>query len=109
MCIRDRITPNLDEARVLYGDCPDYESITAQDSPAILVKGGHSADNACNDILYGQGQKMIFEGARIEGKNIHGTGCVLSSAIAAFVAKGYALPDAVDRSKTYIESVIGQS
>lgn len=68
---------------------------------AVLLKGGHSINDA-NDLLYQDGTYRWFKGKRINNPNTHGTGCTLSSAIAANLAKGYDLEVSVQRAKEYI-------
>ena len=72
---------------------------------AVLLKGGHSVQDA-NDLLYAGGTLQWFEGARIQNPNTHGTGCTLSSAIAANLAKGFSLPESVRRAKAYISGAL---
>jgi len=72
---------------------------------AVLLKGGHSINDA-NDLLYADGKAVWFEGKRIDNPNTHGTGCTLSSAIAANLAKGFPLAQAVRRSKDYISGAL---
>ncbi len=77
---------------------------------AVLVKGGHNVNDA-SDFLYGKDSqgKMIskwFKGRRIENPNTHGTGCTLSSAIAANLAKGETLEVAVEKAKEYISGAL---
>ena len=72
---------------------------------AVLLKGGHSVNDA-NDLLYAQGSCRWFEGKRIDNPNTHGTGCTLSSAIAANLAKGFTLEQAVKRAKDYISGAL---
>ena len=72
---------------------------------AVLLKGGHRVNDA-NDLLYDGETFTWFEGRRIDNPNTHGTGCTLSSAIAANLAKGYSLTDAVRRSKEYISGAL---
>ena len=98
----DLITPNLHEAKILYGDDPNYETL----SSTILLKGGHSDDENCHDVLYENGSKTVFEGKRIDTQNTHGTGCTLSSAIAANYAKEESLTSAIKKAKLYIQEAI---
>ena len=98
----DLITPNLHEAKILYGDDLSYETL----SPTILLKGGHSDGDNCHDVLYENGSKTVFEGKRIDTQNTHGTGCTLSSAIAANYAKGESLTSAIKKAKLYIHQAI---
>ena len=75
---------------------------------AVLLKGGHTVNDA-NDLLYrgGSEKKFIwFEGKRINNPNTHGTGCTLSSAIASNLAKGLELEDAVRKAKEYISGAL---
>lgn len=108
------ITPNIPEAEVLSG-----MKITNSDEMiqaaglirsayhcAVLVKGGHTINDA-NDLLYSDAGSVWFYGKRINNSNTHGTGCTLSSAIAANLAKGYSLKDAVSQAKAYISDCLG--
>ena len=112
--VADVITPNIPEAEVLSGmtirDERDMEAaaraIGDELGCAVLIKGGHSINDA-NDMLYAEGKLTYFEGKRINNPNTHGTGCTLSSAIAANLAKGYPLVSAVERAKEYISGALG--
>ena len=73
---------------------------------AVLCKGGHAINDA-NDLLWKDGTARWFYGRRIHNPNTHGTGCTLSSAIAANLAKGQALHDAVENAKAYISGALG--
>ncbi|MBR6791577.1 MAG: bifunctional hydroxymethylpyrimidine kinase/phosphomethylpyrimidine kinase [Ruminococcus sp.] len=107
------ITPNIPEAEVLSGmkiaDKADMEKVAEHIwkvySCAVLLKGGHSINNA-NDLLYENGETTWFEGVRIDNPNTHGTGCTLSSAIASNLAKGYSLKDSVQLAKEYISGAL---
>ena len=107
------VTPNVPEAEILSGmeiHSPEDMELAARkigDSYgcAVLLKGGHSVNDA-NDLLYAQGVCRWFEGKRIDNPNTHGTGCTLSSAIAANLAKGFPLERAVKRSKDYISGAL---
>ena len=72
---------------------------------AVLLKGGHSIYDA-NDLLYENDEIYWFEGQRVDNPNTHGTGCTLSSAIAANLAKGFTLMEAVQRAKEYISGAL---
>ena len=72
---------------------------------AVLVKGGHNINDA-NDLLYADGKLQWFYGKRIDNPNTHGTGCTLSSAIAANLAKGYPLTQSVQKAKEYISGAL---
>lgn len=108
------ITPNSPEAEVLSGMkiTNSEEMIQAAGlirsayHCAVLVKGGHTINDA-NDLLYSDAGSVWFYGKRINNSNTHGTGCTLSSAIAANLAKGYSLKDAVSQAKAYISDCLG--
>ena len=72
---------------------------------AILVKGGHRINDA-NDLFYQNGSSQWFMGRRMDNPNTHGTGCTLSSAIAANLAKGWDLPVSIARAKNYLTSAL---
>lgn len=109
------VTPNLDEAGWLVGrgihSVGDMES-AAQDllrlgACGVLLKGGHLPGNWVVDLLVDTaGLRHTLESARIITHNGHGTGCTLSSAIAAYLAQGLTLEDAVVRARTYIVGAI---
>lgn len=108
------VTPNIPEAQVLSGRMIEDASgmiaaakeIGEDHRCAVLIKGGHSINDA-NDLLYANGDWIWFEGKRIDNPNTHGTGCTLSSAIAANLAKGFSLEDSVSRAKAYISGALG--
>lgn len=107
------VTPNIPEAEVLSGmkiESPEdmvkaAEKIGKDYHCAVLCKGGHSMNDA-NDLLYHDGTYQWFNGKRIDNPNTHGTGCTLSSAIAANLAKGHDLATAVKRAKEYISGAL---
>lgn len=107
------VTPNIPEAELLSGRTihSREEMETAARAIgdaygcAVLLKGGHSVQDA-NDLLYADGNFQWFEGKRIDNPNTHGTGCTLSSAIAANLAKGFSLPESVRRAKAYISGAL---
>ena len=107
------ITPNIPEAEVLSDmeiHTPDdmtkaAELIGEKYGCAVLVKGGHDLNDA-NDLLYKDGEAVWFNGRRIDNPNTHGTGCTLSSAIAANLAKGFDLEESVRRAKEYISGAL---
>jgi len=108
------VTPNIPEAEALTGmtikGSEDMErgarAIGEAYGCAVLLKGGHSINDA-NDLLYEKGVYKWFRGKRISNPNTHGTGCTLSSAIAASLAKGYELMTSVERAKEYISGALG--
>lgn len=111
--LADIITPNIPEARTLL-DSP-IETEKAMDFAAraiarkygvkVLLKGGHLDGDVC-DILCVNGSTRRYKSERIKNPNTHGTGCTLSSAIAANLAKGVALEKAVKLSKEYVTDAI---
>ena len=72
---------------------------------AVLLKGGHRICDA-DDLLCREGRLQWFGGERVDNPNTHGTGCTLSSAIAANLAKGYDLESSVQRAKDYISGAL---
>ena len=72
---------------------------------AVLLKGGHSTEDA-NDVLWKNGSFRWFFGRRIDNPNTHGTGCTFSSAIAANLARGFPLEEAVTQAKAYISGAL---
>ena len=107
------VTPNLDEAAQLTGiavDCPESMKEAARriadlGPRAVLVKGGHLEGDAL-DILFAGGQFTDFRSPRIETRHTHGTGCTYSAAIAAFLAHGRGLEEAVGAAKAFITEAI---
>ncbi len=109
----DLITPNIPETELLVGYSihtnEEREKATRELGDkydvAVLCKGGHGLEDA-NDLLYTDGELFWFEGRRIDNPNTHGTGCTLSSAIAANLAKGFDLYASVQRAKEYISGAL---
>ncbi len=107
------ITPNIPEAEFLTNTsicCKEDMSAAAkqlgnQYNCAVLVKGGHSLQDA-SDVLYIAGKQHWFAGCRIKNNNTHGTGCTLSSAIAANLAKGYTMEESVQHAKEYLSGAL---
>ncbi len=116
MPLADVVTPNIPEAEVLLdrrlkgGEDTRVaaKALAEYDSRSLLIKGGHLDDDSCTDWLYlvDEDRLVRFEAPRIASRNNHGTGCTLSSAIAAYRAKGFAIEEAVRQAKTYIQSAI---
>ncbi len=114
--LADLITPNLPEASVLL----DREILTEEDLAAaavdlaalgagnVLIKGGHLESENSDDCLYlgAEGRLVTLAGERVVTRNNHGTGCTLSSAIAAFLARGEDMETAVRLGKDYIAGAI---
>lgn len=111
------VTPNLPEAGGLAG----FEVHTAEDMRkaaetilgfgprAVLVKGGHRESDRADDLFFDGDRLLWIEGRRIATRHTHGTGCVLSSAIAAHLARGDALLEAVRKGKAFVTAAIRHS
>jgi hydroxymethylpyrimidine/phosphomethylpyrimidine kinase len=110
------ITPNIPEAEVITG--LKIDTIEKMKEAAgliyklgaknVLVKGGHLESSAV-DVLYDGEEFHLYEAKRIETKNTHGTGCTLSSAITANLAKGMKISEAIAEAKRYITIAIENS
>jgi hydroxymethylpyrimidine/phosphomethylpyrimidine kinase len=109
------VTPNLPEAAALTGaglarNEAEMEvqarQILSLGAQRVLIKGGHGEGPDSVDLLIGQGEVIRLAAPRIDTRNTHGSGCTLSSAIAAGLAKGESLPDAVRAAKTYVTAGI---
>ena len=107
------VMPNLDEAAELTGiEVKDVSGmreaavrLCAMGARAALVKGGHLAGPA-TDVLFAAGAWREFTAPRIQTRHTHGTGCTYSAAIAASLARGSGIEDAVALAKTYITAAI---
>ncbi len=109
------VTPNIPEAEMLTGvtinDVGDMvaasRALLAMGCRNILLKGGHLASNHLSDVLMMPGQPtVIFETDKVVTRNLHGTGCTLSSAIAAFLCQGQPLAKAVENAECYVKKAI---
>jgi len=109
------VTPNLDEAALLVGhpiagpEALDAaaDELLALGAPAVLLKGGHLPGDDVVDLLAASdGTRQRFSAPRIASRNLHGTGCTLSSAIACGLALGLALPDAVAQAREYVRGAM---
>ncbi|MBD3224992.1 MAG: bifunctional hydroxymethylpyrimidine kinase/phosphomethylpyrimidine kinase [Caldithrix sp.] len=113
------ITPNIPEAEVILQD--KIQSIADMKQAvqniadltggvSVLLKGGHGRDDQLIDVLYNAPENTIreYKFERVQTKNTHGTGCTLSSAIAAALAKGFALQEAVAHGVNYVHEAIIQ-
>lgn len=106
-------TPNIPEAEILSGlsiTTPvDMEKAARKIHElcgcAVLVKGGHAVNDA-SDYLYAGDEGCWFSGRRINNPNTHGTGCTLSSTIAANLAKGFGLKTSIRRAKDYLSQAL---
>jgi hydroxymethylpyrimidine/phosphomethylpyrimidine kinase len=107
------VTPNLPEAEVLAGmrvvEPEDMEEaarrIHVMGPRYVLVKGGHLKGDA-TDLLWNGREFTRFTAARVDSVNTHGTGCTFSAAIAAGLARGQALGDAIRSAKAYVTRAI---
>lgn len=109
------VTPNLPEAAALAGASLarneqemeiQARELLALGAPHVLIKGGHGNGEESVDLLIGQGAVLRLSARRVDTKNTHGTGCTLSSAIAAGLAKGLELKVAVQNAKVYVTGAI---
>lgn len=111
------ITPNLPEASLLLGKTIDRQDQLEDAAIAlsrecgnvsVMLKAGHLENDMLTDIFYNAetGNVMRLSSPRVNTVNTHGTGCTLSSAIAAYLAKGYTLDEAVKGAKDYLYNAI---
>jgi hydroxymethylpyrimidine/phosphomethylpyrimidine kinase len=112
------VTPNLHEAAVLTGGepAPNEDSMKAQaerlverGARAVLVKGGHLPGPDAVDIFFDGKSFRRFATPRLAVRNTRGTGCTLASAIAAFMAKGSELDEAVSKAKRYLQAALQEA
>ena len=109
------ITPNLHEAQLLAGQeirnvqdmLAAAHALRQRGAAAVLVKGGHLAGDALSDVLVlADGSEHVFADTRIHTRNTHGTGCTLSAAIAAHLALGCDMVQAVQRGRAYLRAAL---
>lgn len=110
------LTPNLPEAAVLLGQAEaetvdemadQGQALLALGPKAVLMKGGHAKGGECTDVLVtGAGVVATLTSQRIDTQNTHGTGCTYSAAIAAHLARGAELVDAVRSAHGYLQAAI---
>lgn len=109
------ITPNLPEAASLLGGPPattpddmaqQARALHALGPAAVLIKGGHGTGARSIDVLFDGTQITVLDHPRIDTTNTHGTGCTLAAAIAAHLASGLALADAVQAARAYLQSAL---
>jgi len=109
------VTPNLPEAAALTGASVarneremevQARELLALGARNVLIKGGHGGGDQSLDLLIGQGEVVRLAAGRIATSNLHGTGCTLSSAIAAGLAKGLDLSAAAQDAKEYVTAAI---
>ncbi len=110
------ITPNIPEAEILLGrrierqeELPELaRELSCGGRVSVLLKAGHLSDEELVDVFYNaeEDATVLLRSARLATRNTHGTGCTLSSAVAAFLAHGLPLTEAVTRAKGYIDAAI---
>jgi hydroxymethylpyrimidine/phosphomethylpyrimidine kinase len=108
------ITPNLPEAEALTGLTvrseadmqPAATALLAMGVPAVLLKGGHLESDTVSDLLATRSGAETFAAPRIVTRHTHGTGCTTASAVAAGLAQGLSLRDAVNRARLYVRAAI---
>ncbi len=108
------VTPNVPEAEILTGrtirtrgDMQDAaKRIADMGAAAVVMKGGHLPDPAIYDLLWDEDAAIEFESPRVPGRHTHGTGCTFASAIAAGLAHGLHLADAVREARDYVAGAI---
>jgi hydroxymethylpyrimidine/phosphomethylpyrimidine kinase len=112
------LTPNLHEAAALTGTAmarteadmlAQARQLLGSGAAAVLIKGGHGSGTDSVDLLVTVDGHQRFAAPRIATLNLHGTGCTLSSAIAAGLARKLALVDAIDMAKRYVTQAIAAS
>lgn len=110
--IADVITPNIPEAETLLGESfrGDMENFAREllehGARGVLLKGGHIGGKNSNDLYMDGKTTRLFEEVRIKTNNNHGTGCTLSSAMAAYMAKGLPAPEAAEAAKKYVTQAL---
>ncbi len=109
------ITPNMQEAAFLLGQpvASSREEMVGQakalldmGARGVLLKGGHGSGETCDDLFLSHEGEKWYTAVRHKTRNTHGTGCTLSSAIAAGLARGLTLADAIGEAKEYISQAI---
>ncbi|MBV8119088.1 MAG: bifunctional hydroxymethylpyrimidine kinase/phosphomethylpyrimidine kinase [Alphaproteobacteria bacterium] len=111
------LTPNLPEAEILWGSAiADVVTMRAAGREllrlgcrAVLVKGGHLPGDIVTDVLVTAAGSKMWESPRIASRHTHGTGCTLASAIAAGLAQGLGVEEAVDHARTYVQRAIASA
>ena len=120
----DLLTPNIPECELLSGisrqdpafieksierlmELMTVSRASGKNKPGLLLKGGHGpSESVCRDVLFSGGNYHLFESPRLANPHTHGTGCTLSSAVAAFIAKGESLLRAVEKARDFVHRAI---
>jgi hydroxymethylpyrimidine/phosphomethylpyrimidine kinase len=108
------VTPNIPEAEALVGHPLGTDDevrqaavdIQAMGPRSVIVKGGHRPGNTVVDVLFDGEHFYDYSGARVKTGSTHGTGCTFASAIAAYLAQGHKLPDAVRHAREYLQGAL---
>lgn len=109
------VTPNLPEASLLHGSTVAENPQAMEEAAralaetfgtAFLLKGGHLPGREMCDVLWHAGHSTRFGGGKVDSRNLHGTGCTLSSAIATYLGRGMTMEEAVHRGKEYVTRAI---
>jgi hydroxymethylpyrimidine/phosphomethylpyrimidine kinase len=112
------LTPNLPEAGELLGIAPPDDlpsmrraaeklrALLARDDAWVMLKGGHLVDGPATDLLHNGTDMIELTAPRVATKNTHGTGCTLSSAIAALLPVSESVPQAIEQAKAYLTDAI---
>jgi hydroxymethylpyrimidine/phosphomethylpyrimidine kinase len=111
------LTPNLPEAEILCGTSIGNpaemraagEMLLSLGCRAVLVKGGHLSGQTVSDVLVTNAGARVWEGPRLSTRHTHGTGCTFASAIAAGLAQGLNVEEAVDRARAYVQRAIASA
>lgn len=111
------ITPNLPEAETLLGEKigslhemeEASQKLSHEYGCAVLLKGGHLGEAACTDLLFHDGKLHSFTSPRLDTPASHGTGCTLAAAVAAGLALGKSLTDAVAVAKDYLDDCLSSA
>ena len=110
------VTPNIPEARSLAGTGNDIDNETVgrmlaqRHNTSVLLKGGHGEGNImCDTLFTTDSEEFSFCSPKVVTRNLHGTGCTMSSGVAAYLALGLPLPEAVRRAKEVIDNGIANA
>jgi hydroxymethylpyrimidine/phosphomethylpyrimidine kinase len=111
------VTPNLHEARILTGLPVEGEEgqreaarvLVEMGAGAALVKGGHGEGSEVVDLLFDGARERVWRRPRLRTRNTHGTGCTLSAAVTAGIARGLPLLDAVEGALRYVAAAIASA
>jgi len=112
--VAEVLTPNIPEAEELLGTPLESDEdirraavdIQSMGPRAVLIKGGHRPGDKVTDVLFDGQHFYEYSGARVHTESTHGTGCTYASAIAAHLALGQKLPDAVKHAREYLQQAL---